>query len=91
MAADPALAVDRFRVVVIKATTDPASAGLTTSGAGNVIFGQVNAPGIVTLELEIDGTWRSYPISSPNYAVRLCGFDETPTGYRWLDAGGRVV
>jgi len=75
----------------IETTTDPASAGLTTSGAGNVIFGQVNAPGIVTLGLEIDGTWRSYPISSPGYAVRLSGFDETPTGYRWLDAAGQVV
>lgn len=75
----------------IEATTDPASAGLTTSGAGNVVFGQVNAPEIVTLELEIHGAWRSYPVSAPGYAVSLSGFDETPTGYRWLDAGGRVV
>lgn len=75
----------------IESTTDPASAGLTTSGAGTVVFGQVNAPGIVTLELEIDGAWWSYPVSAPGYAVRLSGFDEAPTGYRWLDAGGRVV
>lgn len=74
----------------IEATTAPASAGLTNSAAGNVVFGQVNAPGIVTLELEIDGAWRSYPVSSPGYAVRLSGFDETPTEYRWLDAGGQV-
>lgn len=75
----------------IDATTAPASAGLTSSDAGTVVFGQVNDPGIVTLELEIDGSWRSYPISAPGYAVRLSGFDATPTGYRWLDAGGRVI
>jgi len=75
----------------IDTTADPASAGLATSTAGNVVFGQVNAPEIVTLELEIDGAWRSYPVSGPGYAVRLSGFDERPTGYRWLNEAGRMV
>ena len=74
----------------IEATTAPASAGLTAA-AGNVVFGQVNAPEIVALEMKVDGAWRSYPISAPGYAVRLSKFDETPTGYHWLDAEGRVV
>ncbi|MDQ3539257.1 MAG: hypothetical protein M3440_01085 [Chloroflexota bacterium] len=75
----------------IDTTTAPASAGLTVAAGGSVVFGQVNTPEIVTLELEIDGAWRSYPVSGPGYAVRLSGYDETPTGYRWLDAGGRVI
>lgn len=75
----------------IDTTTAPASAGLTTSGAGNVIFGQVNAAEIVALELEVDGAWRKHPVSAPGYAVRLTGYDAIPTGYRWLDAEGQVV
>lgn len=75
----------------IDTTTAPASAGLTTAADRNVVFGQVNAPEIVAMELEIDGVWRSYPVSAPGYAVGLSGFDEVPTGYRWVDSGGRVV
>jgi hypothetical protein len=75
----------------IDTTTAPASAGLTTWRQGNVVFGQVNSPEIVTLELEIDGKWRRFPVSSPGYAVRLSGFGEIPTAYRWLDASDRVI
>lgn len=75
----------------IDTTTAPASAGLTTAADRNVVFGQVNAPEIVTLELEIDGVWRSYHVSVPGYAVGLSGLDEVPTGYRWLDAEGRAI
>lgn len=75
----------------IDTTTAPASAGLSTAADRNVVFGQVNTPEIITLELEIDGAWRSYPVSSPGYAVRLAESDVIPTGYRWLDAEGRAV
>jgi len=75
----------------IEATTDPASAGFAASAGHNVVFGQVNASEIVAIALEIDGVCRGYPVSAPGYAVRLSGFDERPTGYRWLDAAGRVV
>lgn len=75
----------------IDMTTDPASAGLTTWRGGNAVFGQLNAPEIVTLALRIDGAWRGYPVSAPGYAVRPAGFDQTPSGYRWLDAAGQVL
>jgi hypothetical protein len=54
-------------------------------------FGQINAREITTLEIEVEGRWHRFPVSAPGFAVRLDGFQGTPTAYRWLDAGGRVV
>lgn len=75
----------------LDATTAPASAGLATTLHGTAVFGQLNDLTIVAIELEIDGTWRRFPVSGDGYAVRLAGFDVTPTGYRWVDAEGRVI
>ncbi len=75
----------------IPSTTDPASAGLGSAADGTVVFGQIPSPSIVTLEIELDGAWQSYPVSSPGYAVLLPQVGITPDAYRWLDAQGRVV
>ncbi len=55
------------------------------------LFGQVNAPSIVALEVRVGAAWRRYPVAPPGVAVRLDGFRGTPTDYRWLDTNGRVV
>ena len=55
------------------------------------LFGQINAPSIVALEVRVGAAWRRYPVAPPGFAVRLDGFRGTPTDYRWLDANGRVV
>ena len=81
------------------ATDAPASLGVARCtglfGEGcdkeTELFGQVNAPEIVALEVLAEDTWRRYPVSPPGFAVRLDGFRGRPRDYRWLDAGGRVV
>ena len=55
------------------------------------LFGQVNAPEIVALEVLVEGAWRRYPVSSPGFAVRLDGVRDRPSDYRWVDAAGHVV
>ena len=55
------------------------------------LFGQINDPAIVVLEVLVEGRWRRYPVAAPGYAVRLAGVHGAPTDYRWLDAAGQVV
>lgn len=55
------------------------------------LFGQVNAPEIVALEVAYDGAWHRFPVAAPGFAVRLPGFRSVPSSYRWLDAMGGVV
>lgn len=53
--------------------------------------GSSTTPAILAVELEIDGTWRRFPVNGAGYAVRSSASDAVPTGYRWLDAAGQVV
>ena len=55
------------------------------------LFGQINDPNIVAMEVEIGAEWRRFAVSAPGFAVRLDGATSAPTGYRWLDAAGRIV
>lgn len=83
----------------IAATDAPASLGIArcTRVMGEAcdkpteLFGQVNAPEIVALEVAYDGTWHRFPVAAPGFAVRLAGFLGVPTSYRWLDAAGGIV
>jgi len=83
----------------IAATDAPASLGIArcTGVLGEVcdkpteLFGQVNAPEIVALEVAYDGAWHRFPVAAPGFAVRLPDFHGGPSSYRWLDAAGGVV
>ena len=83
----------------IAGTDAPASLGVArcTGVSGEAcdkpteVFGQVNAPEIVALEMEYGGAWHRFPVAAPGFALRLDGFRGAPTAYRWLDRGGRAV
>uniref|UniRef100_A0A7C2ZYT2 Uncharacterized protein n=2 Tax=Thermorudis TaxID=1649508 RepID=A0A7C2ZYT2_9BACT len=55
------------------------------------VFGQINAPEIVALEVQCEGAWHRFPVSVQSDIVRPEGFTSVPTAYRWLDADGDVV
>ena len=55
------------------------------------LFGQINAPEIVTLEVLAGGHRYRFPVAPPGFAVRLDGFRGRPETVRWLDAAGRTV
>lgn len=83
----------------VAATDAPASLGVArcTGVMGEAcdkpteVFGQVNAPEIVALEVAYGGAWHRFPVAAPGFAVRLAGYRGVPSSYRWLDAAGRVV
>ncbi len=83
----------------IPATGAPASIGVSrctgvlgeSCAKDTELFGQINAPEIVTLEVQYEGAWHRFPVSAPAYIVRREGFTRPPTAYRWLDADGDVV
>lgn len=58
---------------------------------GTAIFGQINDPSIVSLDVSIDGVWQSYPVSQPGFVIRLPDDADKPEAVRWLDVGGRVI
>ncbi len=55
------------------------------------LFGQVNDPSIVAMEVLDGEAWRRYQVSAPGFAIRLDGVTTAPKGYRWLDAQGKVL
>jgi hypothetical protein len=55
------------------------------------LFGQVNDPNIVAMEVLVGDSWRRFAVAAPGFAVRLDGAMSEPAGYRWLDVGGRTV
>lgn len=75
----------------IESTTDPASVGRASTGVDRVIYGQLNSDEIVWVEVQADGLWHRYPLTSPGFAIRLADDLGNPDGYRWLDAEERVV
>lgn len=86
----------------IDTTANPASAGVASTSKltgpsttdpprHHVIFGQVNVPEIVGLEVFVDGKWTRFAVSYPGFAVRLPVEARAPTDFRWLDANGSVV
>ncbi len=75
----------------IDATAAPASVATGNPNVVPTLFGQINDPAIVTLQAEVDGQWRSFPVSGAGFAVTLPPAPPYPTRYRWLDAVGNVV
>jgi hypothetical protein len=55
------------------------------------LFGQINDPTIVAMEVLVGGSWRRFAVTRPGFAVRLDGTSGEPAGYRWLDGAGRTV
>lgn len=55
------------------------------------LFGQVNDPAIVAMEVLTGNAWRRFAVAAPGFVVRLDGATGVPAGYRWLDAAGRAV
>ena len=55
------------------------------------LFGQINDPSIVAMEVQIGDAWRRFAVAAPGFAVRLEGVTGEPSGYRWLDPEGHVV
>lgn len=78
---------------------EPASVGVArctgvmgeACGKETEIFGQINSPDIVAMEVKYDGEWLRYAVDAPGYAVRLEDRHEVPTEYRWLDSSGEIV
>lgn len=91
----------------IRATDGPVSVGLARcagqlSGSGvepgmfgcrtrSIVFGQINDPAIVAIEVEYEGAWHRYSVAAPGYVVALAPFRGIPSGYRWLDAAGVIL
>lgn len=75
----------------IDVTTAPASAAFGDPAGTPVLFGQINDPAIVSLQVEVEAQRLSYPVSGAGFAVQLPGPDARPTRYRWFDAEGNVV
>lgn len=75
----------------IDAMTAPASVAIGNPNVIPTLFGQINDPAIVVLQADVDGQWRSFPVSGAGFAVQLPVGDTYPTRYRWLDARGNVV
>ena len=61
------------------------------NGVQPVIYGQVNAPEIVWLEVETEGVWRRYPVSTPGFVILLSEDQSIPRDYRWLNAADVVI
>ncbi|MGH2615995.1 MAG: hypothetical protein ACRDJC_12200 [Thermomicrobiales bacterium] len=55
------------------------------------LFGQINDPAIVAMEVLVGDEWRRFAVAAPGFAVRLDNAASAPAGYRWLDAAGRTV
>lgn len=83
----------------IPETDEPASVGVARCTGilgeecdkSTEIFGQINSAEITTLEVEYDEEWHRFTVESRGYAVRLNGFKDAPTGYRFLDGNGEVL
>lgn len=75
----------------IDVTTAPASVAIGDPAGVPVLFGQINDPVIVTLDMEVDGEWQSYPVSGGGVTAPSPEADARPTRYRWLDARGTVI
>jgi hypothetical protein len=55
------------------------------------LFGQINDPDIVAIEVLVDDQWHRYDARKPGFAIRLDGASGRPARYRWLDAEGKTV
>ena len=57
------------------------------------IYRKVDDRSVVALEVERGGVRTVYPVAAPGFAIQLEPLDAgpAPSGYRWLDAAGRVV
>lgn len=55
------------------------------------LFGQINDPDIVAMEVLVGDAWRPFEVAAPGYAIRLDGATSAPVSFRWLDTQGRVV
>lgn len=71
-------------------TTAAASLGSVRINDEVVLWGQVNAPEIMTMEVQVGGTFAQYPVRAPGYIVRT-GSDTLPDRVRWLDANGTGI
>ena len=84
----------------IPITQEPASLGVNhCTGYSEVppecktvdVFGQINDPNIISLELFYYDTWHQYSVVSPGFAIRIENFNGVPSDFRWLSADGSVV
>lgn len=55
------------------------------------VFGQINNKRITTLEMEVNGKWKRFPVSYPGFAIRLENFNEKPTNFKWLDNQNNLI
>jgi hypothetical protein len=83
----------------IAATDEPASIGIGSCpgyrgeacGWPLELYGQVNAPDIVAMEVRFSDGWRRFSVAAPGFAIRLDKNSSWPLAYHWLDAAGRTV
>lgn len=77
-------------------TDDPASVGAAwgtgwSSHDSMELFGEINSPMIIAMEVHYEGEWHRFDVSPPGYMLQLLFFHGRPDGYRWLDASGATV
>ena len=75
----------------INSTTDPASVAWAVGWWGEALYGQVNDPSIVSIQVNSDGVIASYPAAAPGFLIRLPNGSQKPVDYTFVDASGNVV
>lgn len=72
-------------------TGNPASVAVSDVPIPNVLFGQVNDPGIVALAVDLDGVTHTWSVSGPAFAVQLPEETSARATVDFLNADGQVV
>lgn len=75
----------------IASTADPASIAFDRGPWGTALFGQVNDPAIVAVEVVNGSESTIYPVSIPGFLIELNDDETEPDEYRFLDANGVVI
>jgi hypothetical protein len=74
----------------IPLTTDPASAAASVLPQRGAVFGQLNDPAIVRVEILVNGSWQGEEVRGSGYLVWLTEAG-VPHEARFLSAAGKVI
>lgn len=71
---------------------EPATLAYAGDQRGSFLFGRLNDPKIVALEVKLpDGGWRRSGVAGPAYVVEVPEADAIPQAWRFIDSSGGVV
>ncbi len=75
----------------LPASTDPASVAVSDFPIPRVLFGQVNEPTIVSMEIVVNSATQVFEVAAPGFMVRYEGPLPPSTEVQWYDADGNLV